>query len=274
MSVELWLPGSWCDTGCLPPRRRAGLAGGVRVAGRLTAVVLVLAAAALLAPLLVAIGPARRSSVRRLLARALLAVLGVRHELRGRPPRHAALVVASHISWLDILVLLAYVPVRLVAKHQVRRWPLIGQLAASAGTVFVDRSRPRTLPATVAQITTALRSGQVVAAFPEGTTWCGRASGRFRPAMFQAAIDASAPVVPVSLRYRSVDGRATTVAAFLGEDTLIASLVRIAGARGLRVGVDVHATLYPGPGAARGVLSRAAHASVYRPDVQQHPAHR
>src|SRR4029079_10304453 len=89
----------------------------------------------------------------------------------------------------------------LVAKHEVRDWPIIGRLATTLGTVFVDRTRPKTLPDTVARVAEHLADGAVVAVFPEGTTWCGRAGGRFRPAMFQAAIAAGAPVVPVRLAF-------------------------------------------------------------------------
>lgn len=213
-----------------------------------------------------------RAPMPRRVARALLAVLGIRHEVRGRLPRHRALVVANHVSWLDVLVLLAHLPVRLVAKEQVRRWPFIGWLAASAGTVFIDRSRPRSLPGTVGQVATALREGDVVAVFPEGTTWCGVADGRFRPAMFQAAIDAAVPVMPASIRYHSADQRTTTAAAFVGDDTLAASLLRVAGVRGLRVCVWVHPALHPEPGASRAILRTAAQASLFRAGGQaSHP---
>ncbi|HEX6870086.1 MAG TPA: 1-acyl-sn-glycerol-3-phosphate acyltransferase [Micromonosporaceae bacterium] len=262
MSVEsLWLPRSWCGTACLPPAR-GGVVAAIRSAGRLAAVVLVLLATALLTPVVALVGPVRWPTVR-LLARALLAVLGVRTRLRGRLRRPAALVVANHVSWLDILVLLAHQPACLVAKHQVRDWPLVGRLAAAIGTVFIDRTRPRTLPGAVARAAAVLRAGQSVAVFPEATTWCGRAVGRFRAAMFQAAIDARVPVVPVSLRYRSLDGETTAVAAFLGEDTIFASVLRIARVPGLLVAVDVHPALHPGPGATRAGLARAAKAMVY-----------
>ena len=116
-----------------------------------------------------------------------------RHLAPGHRPDPAAgaLLVANHVSWLDVVVILAHAPARLLAKREVRAWPLIGRLAATLGTVFVDRSRPKTLPATVGRIRAELAAGGVVAVFPEGTTWCGRMGGTFRPAMFQAAVDAA-----------------------------------------------------------------------------------
>lgn len=231
----LWRPASGCGPGCLPaavpdvslPRRVGRLLGilGMLVAG---------AGLAALLPLL----PARdRRAALRGWARGTLRALGVRLAVRGRLPRPPALLVANHVSWLDILAVLAVSPARMLAKREVRDWPVLGPLAAAAGTVFVDRSRPRDLPATVGRVAGALRAGHSVAVFPEGTTWCGAAAGcrpgrGFRPAVFQAAVDAGAPVVPLRLAYRYA-GDASTLPAFLGEETLWASVRRVLGVRDL-----------------------------------------
>ena len=117
-----------------------------------------------------------------------------------------------------------------------------------------------------------LRRGAVVAVFPEGTTWCGRDNGRFRSAMFQAAIDAGVPVAPVTLRFRSANGAGTTVAAYVGEETLVGSLRRVVLAAGLRVTVQSHDALYPAPGASRQALARAAQAVIQPPTPAAAPA--
>ena len=122
----------------------------------------------------------------------------------------------------------------------------IGRVARGAGTVFIDRSRPTALPGTVAAVAARCAAGAVVAVFPEGTTCCGPDVGRFRPAMFQAAIDAGAPVVPVRLAF-TIDGEPTTVGAFLGEETLYASVRRVVAARGLSVTLRTYPMLYPLP---------------------------
>jgi 1-acyl-sn-glycerol-3-phosphate acyltransferase len=186
----------------------------------------------------------------------MLAVLGVRLVRRGPVLRPGSLLVANHVSWLDILVLTAVAPVRLVSKGEVGRWPAIGSLAGLYGAIFIDRTRPKTLPATVGEVAAALRSGRTVAAFPEGTTFCGANQGRFRPAMFQAAIDAGAPVVPASIRYDS------TAAAFIGDDTLWGSVRRVAALRSLTVTLVTAPALRPTPGADRRMLARAAQASL------------
>lgn len=255
----MWLPTSTCDSGCLPPAGAVPRVSPPTVLARLVAVLAVVLVALAVVPLLPrALVPA---AVRRL-ARALLAALGVRHAARGPLTRRGALVVANHVSWLDVVVLTAYFPCRLLAKQEVGTWPVIGRLARAAGTIFIDRTRPRTLPATIGRVTAALRDGAVVAAFPEGTTWCGHAGGRFRPALFQAAVSAGAVVTPVRLTFRLADSTTTTVAAFVGDDTLVASFLRVLTARGLSIGVRAHGPLRTAPGASRRRLASTVHAVV------------
>lgn len=149
-------------------------------------------------------GSVRERSVRRWFA-AVLAVLGVRLTRCG-PARFGSgvLVVANHVSGLDVVAIGAVQPVRMLAKREVGGWPVVGVLAARAGTIFLDRDRLCSLPA--------------VGVFPEGTTWCGTSGGSSRPAVFQAALGAGAAVRPVALHYRLSDGRSTTAATFLGTE--------------------------------------------------------
>jgi 1-acyl-sn-glycerol-3-phosphate acyltransferase len=163
------------------------------------------------------------------------------------------LIVANHVSWLDIPALLAVEPLRLLAKREVAEWPLIGAMARRSGTIFIERDNLRSLPVTVAALADALRSGCSVLVFPEGTTWCGRQMGVFRRAAFQAALDADAPVRPVTIRY------STPVAAYVGDDPLTSSLVRVARAGGLRVHVTAHPLVH---GADRRELAAAARRSI------------
>lgn len=166
---------------------------------------------------------------------------------------HGTLVVANHVSWLDIPALLAVEPLRLLAKREVADWPLIGAMARRTGTIFIERDNLRSLPVTVARLAHSLRSGCSVLVFPEGTTWCGREMGLFRRAAFQAALDAEAPVRPVTISY------STPVAAYVGDDSLVASLARVARARGLRVRLTAHPLVH---GADRRELAAAARRSI------------
>jgi 1-acyl-sn-glycerol-3-phosphate acyltransferase len=195
-------------------------------------------------------------------ARALLAALGVSHAAHGQFVTRRALVVANHVSWLDIVVLAAYLPARLLAKREVWIWPVIGRLAVATGTLFIDRDRPRDLPAAVASVTGALAADGLVVAFPEGTTRCGRTIGRLRPALFHAAVTAKAAVVPVRLDFALADGGATTVAAFVGTDSLLASVGRVVTTRGLTIGLRAYPSIDPGPDSGHGKTRRALAAAA------------
>jgi 1-acyl-sn-glycerol-3-phosphate acyltransferase len=110
----------------------------------------------------------------------------------------------------------------------------------------------------VARIADVLRAGGAVAVFPEGSTWCGRAQGTFRRAVFQSALDAGVPVQPVRLRYRIAGGSPSTAPAFIGDDSLLASVWRVATTRGLTAEVEVCAPIPPGTHTDRRSLARAA----------------
>jgi 1-acyl-sn-glycerol-3-phosphate acyltransferase len=233
----------------------------------LTLVVALLGAAMVVAvslPLLTADGRAR---VVRRWFRALLHACGVRLVVRGErllstpDARVGTLIASNHVSWLDIAALLAVEPVRVLAKSDVRAWPVVGMLAARAGTLFIDRRRLRRLPATVAEIAAALRGGRSVLVFPEGSTWCGRTRGRFHPATLQAAIDGGTVVRPVLLGYWLADHTPTTAAAFVGDDSLLASVRRVVATRGLVAEVRIGPVLSPRD-ATRRTLAAATYAAL------------
>ncbi|GAA4674250.1 lysophospholipid acyltransferase family protein [Pseudonocardia yuanmonensis] len=210
-----WAPCSPCGPDCLPA---TGPRAALRVALRLTALLALLLVAL---PVLL-VGPSPR------LFRGVLRAAGVRLRVDGTTyGAGGVLVVANHLSWIDVVALGAVAPVRMIAKHEVAEWPLIGAIARRTGALFVDRGGLRGLPRVVAGTAEALRAGATVGVFPEGTTWCGSASGPFRRAPFQAALDAGRPVRPVRIELTLPDGRPTTAGAFVGDETLWDSLLRV-----------------------------------------------
>ncbi|GAA4925656.1 hypothetical protein GCM10023204_36080 [Actinomycetospora succinea] len=266
---------------------RARAVRAVRLGVRGTALVVVLVAGLLAAIVVPLLGPSATGWVQRLWAAAVLSACGVRVRHTGPVAPPGALVVANHVSWLDVFALHAVAPVRMLAKTEVRQWPLLGLMAARAGTVFLDRDRLRDLPGAVAGLADALRAGTPIGVFAEGTTRCGRDLGPFRPAAFQAAFDASAPVVPVALRYRRRGDRPgaaplDATAAFVGDDTLASSLLRVLTVRGVDIDVTACAVLDsraapagPARASARRALARAtagAIADALPPDLDGHPA--
>ncbi|BBZ05191.1 1-acyl-sn-glycerol-3-phosphate acyltransferase [Mycolicibacterium chitae] len=246
MSEHAWLPRASCTDACL----RAGAAPAGRRPMVATRVALRAGLALLLLPALplLAVPLPGRSHLQRGYCRLMLRALGVRITISGGPIRNlrGVLVVAGHVSWVDIFTIGAVLPGSFVAKAEMVRWPALGVVARLMKVIPIERTSLRRLPAVVATVATRLRAGQTVVAFPEGTTWCGLGYGRFRPAMFQAAIDAERPVQPLRLAYHHRDGSASTVPAYIGEDTLWASLCRLVVARRTVVHVRVESLQLPG----------------------------
>jgi 1-acyl-sn-glycerol-3-phosphate acyltransferase len=162
----------------------------------------------------------------------MLRVLGIELRLRGSPPeRGPVLLVANHISWLDILVLHAARHCRFVSKSDVEHWPLIGALATAAGTLYIERESRRHVMRVVHHMAEALRAGDVLAIFPEGTTSDGLALLPFHGNLVQAAISADAPAQPVALSF--VDRatlRPSLAASYVGDETLVGSIWRMLNA--------------------------------------------
>lgn len=259
--MSVWLPSAPCTPGaCVEPTESATAVprAVLRIAG---VAVLVLTGIAL-SPL----GGRIPAGLVGRWCRAIVRAAGVQVRITGTAaPTGGLLLVANHISWLDIPLLAAVRPARMLAKTEIRRWPVAGALAARAGVLFIERDRLRALPGTVARIAQTLRGGAAVVAFPEGSTWCGRAQGRFHRAVFQAALDADVPVQPVRLHYRVAGGPASTAPAFVGEDTLLASLWRVATSRGLVAEVEVRPVIPAGSHPDRRSLARAAEPAAHEP---------
>ena len=172
-------------------------------------------------------GPQREAEVQAW-ARRMLQVLGIELQIRGTPPAHGPLMlVANHISWLDILVMHAARHCRFVAKSEVRHWPLIGTLATGGGTLYVERESRRDAMRVVHRMADCLRAGDILAVFPEGTTSDGISLLPFHANLIQAAISAGAPVLPVALSFVDPStGRPSVTASYIGDDTLVGSLWR------------------------------------------------
>lgn len=170
-------------------------------------------------------------------SREMLARLGIRLVVAGTPADQGpALLVANHISWLDITSLHAARYCRFVSKADVKGWPVIGALAAGVGTLFIERESRRDAMRVVHHMADSLRVGDVLAVFPEGTTSDGIELLPFHANLLQAAITAEAPVQPVALQFlESRTGQRSLAPCYIGDDTLFGSVWRTVRARGITV---------------------------------------
>ncbi|MGN6527392.1 MAG: lysophospholipid acyltransferase family protein [Burkholderiaceae bacterium] len=207
--------------------------------------------------------PTRDAIVQRW-ATQLLRDIGVQVRVSGTLHPGPVLLVANHVSWLDIPTLHASAPqTRFVSKSAIAHWPLVGTLARAGGTLFIERERKRDALRVVHEVAGALRERSTVAVFPEGTTGPGDVVLPFHANLLQAAIATATPVQPVVLRYSQPGHRFSRAAQYLGGTTLVGSLVRVIGARGIVVHVDVL------PVEPAGEQERRAHPATLRARVEQ-----
>ncbi|KAF0836611.1 lysophospholipid acyltransferase family protein [Nocardia caishijiensis] len=268
-----WMPSSPCGSGCIEPIDQVGTARMVtRLAG--------MAGLVLGFPVLTIATPkARREDMQRRYARAALRCLGMRLRVIDNRGTEAAaagfadpgtpmMVVAGHIGWADVVALAAVQPVSFVARADMVEWPLLGKLAQLTRVIPIERARLRELPGVVGQVAQRLSAGNRIVVFPEGTTWCGRAYGSLRPAMFQAAVDTGTPVQPVRLRYLDSHGTPCTVPGFVGDDTFADSAKRVLRSKGMTVEIVLEPREHPGTD--RRDLARRCERAIRGADHSRH----
>lgn len=135
--------------------------------------------------------------------------------------------VANHISWSDIHALNGLIPLRFIAKSEIKNWPVFGYLVSKANTLFIDRNKRQDAKRTIDIAQKSLQAGDNLCFFPEGTTTDGTEIRPFKSSLIQAAILANATVWPVAIRYLNADGSINTKIAYAGETTLVESMQQI-----------------------------------------------
>jgi 1-acyl-sn-glycerol-3-phosphate acyltransferase len=215
----------------------------------------------------------RRLAVARWSARILSAV-NVEPRLRGVPPAvkdRAAVLVANHVSWLDIPLVHSVWQVRFIAKSEVRRWPMIGWLSARTGTLFIQRGKSRHAKRINQAIHAAFLAGDTIGVFPEGTTTDGTGLQPFHASLLQPAVDERALVFPVALRYLDEERRVNVNASYVGDTSLIESMAMILRERKI-VAELIFLPAIDAEGKSRRDLARETHAAIAAALSQSFPA--
>lgn len=166
----------------------------------------------------------------------LMKICRVRIDIQGGadvPGTTRALIVANHVSWIDIFVINTMLPCRFVAKSDIRDWPLLGWLCEKAGTVFISRGRLRDVRKIYQGLVTSIHAGEHIAFFPEGTTAAQGGLLPFHANLFEAAIDAQVAIQPYAVRYVDANGGLHDAVEFIGETTFAASLILILRTKGI-----------------------------------------
>ena len=207
---------------------------------------------------------ARRRRIQRWSQR-LLAMLGVQCAVRGIAPDSLpgnTMIVANHVSWLDIFAILSLHVVRFVGKAELGRWPLLGHLITGTGTILIDRSKRRDTGRINQTVGGVLAGGDYVAIFPEGTTTDGRQVLHFHGSLLQPVIAAGGHIAPVAFRYCNSLGELAESVVFVGETTFVQSFWWITGERRLTVEATFLPLMPARDGLHRRELARAAQNAI------------
>lgn len=209
-------------------------------------------------------GARRQAHIRRWSQR-LLTILAIRldvvrhpHARDVSPPR--AMLVANHVSWIDIFAIDAIMPARFVAKSEVARWPLVGWLSTRAGTLYVSRARRHDTARINRDVHAALERGELVAVFPEGTTTDGSRLLKFHSSLLQPAVSGQAAIVPVAVSYWKGDGMRCTELAYDGHWSLWDTVRRMVRVPRIRCTLTLLPHLHPEQ--HRRELAGAAHRAI------------
>lgn len=193
----------------------------------------------------------------------VLSLLRVDLHVQGELRAGSSLMVANHVSWLDVVVIHAVCPrARFVSKSVVGDWPLIGRLVAGVGTLMVDRQRRRDTARTLGAMEQALHLGDTVVVFPEGTTSDGARVLDFHASLLQSAVNTQVAVQPLALRYAEAGHALSTSVPYIGTTTFVESLWRICMARDLVATVRLLPAV-AAPHTGRRALARGLRESIH-----------
>ncbi len=179
------------------------------------------------------VGPEARVRLKCRWCRNGLGILGIRLRIIGTPPRvdGPLMLVANHVSWLDIFLINTAWSARFVAKSEIRKWPVVGWLSARSGTLFIERERRRDTARINDSVADALRAGDRVVVFAEGTTTDGTEVLPFHASLLQPIVATGGTAVPVAMRYLYPDGRRSEHATYTGTRSLLESMRLLASQR-------------------------------------------
>ncbi len=170
------------------------------------------------------------------------------------------LMVCNHLGYLDTIVIGAHAPLVFVAKSDVRKWPVIGLLLKSAGTILADRSRRSSASETSSEMRRAMECGLPVVFFPEGTSSDGSSVLPFKPALLQIALDTRKPITPAAISYEATTGDLKNDVCYWGDHTFATHTIRLAKIRNLSA--HLHIGNAPPLPEDRKSAAQALHAAV------------
>lgn len=157
----------------------------------------------------------------------LCRICGLKVVKKGDTYHQPVLVVANHISWLDIPVIHSYMLVGFVAKAEIAEWPIMGWIVKIGETLFIKRGQQASRKRVLQTIDTRLSEGRSVALFPEGKATDGEQLGRFHRQLMQAAIETQVPIQAIAIKYIKRNGQRNKSIGFKADETFIQNVFRV-----------------------------------------------
>lgn len=205
-------------------------------------------------------------------ARLICYIVGLEIKVYGQKPVSPVMIVANHVSWLDIPIIHSFVLAGFVAKKEIKYWPIMGWLAMAGDSVFHQRGSNTSRKTVLEQLKKRLQNGRSVAIFPEGTVTDGSHLRPFHRQLIHAAVITETPVVPVAIKFLNADGQRNQRVVFIGNETFIQHVFRILKLPQTTVEIHCGAPLIDYAAGTRAVTIMAHHyieQTLYKNDYIQ-----
>ena len=177
-------------------------------------------------------------------SKKILKAMGIQVSFQGTPPSKGMLV-ANHLSYVDIMAISYVLPATFLSKAEVRKWPLIGYLTNFAGTLFVRRERKSDLHALTEAFSSVWAQDSMIVMFPEGTSSNGDSILPFKSSLLKPACEESQPVTPAFVRYECEDGTLKEDVYFWRDMAFAPHLMRLLSVQSVRATVNFGQTRMP-----------------------------
>lgn len=160
-------------------------------------------------------------------SRLLCHIMGLDIRIYGERPQSPVMVVANHVSWLDIPIIHSWILAGFVAKHEIKYWPILGWLAMAGDTVFLNRGNSASRKVVLNQLKKRLNQNRSVAIFPEGTVTDGSHLRTFHRQLIHAAVETRTPIIPVAIKFLNQNSQRETRVAFIGDESFLHHVFRM-----------------------------------------------
>lgn len=176
------------------------------------------------------------------------------------------LAVANHVSYTDIIILASLEDFVFITSVEMGNNPFLGSITRKGGCLYTDRKKFVSLPKEIEKFAETIKAGFKVMLFPEGTSTNGETVKEFRKSLFQVPFLAQCPVLPICIRYKTLDGKAIDehnrdLLYWYGDMDFAPHFMKLIGRR-IGVEIEVLDPIYSLEGKTRQTLSNDVYTQI------------